>query len=237
MICKYIFFTLLTCLAINAHSQNQCIDTSLICDTCPCIDLNDPVIGCDGEIYGNSCDASTNGVTSWITYLDDVNIVGPSQINLGDSAILQIEHKVIPATVSYVWNHGDNGKEIVVKSDSSASYTVNVIVSYNFENGTSIIDENEYVHYLEVKTELSNINYISENNTLRVFPNPANINLNFVSDNPIKYIQIMDIKGLIVKDLIIRSNAIVDISNLNSGLYFIKVNINDSFFYRKVLIE
>ena len=238
VIYKYILFTFLICTVSNLHSQNQCIDSSLICDSCSCIALYDPVIGCNGAIYSNSCYASINGVIYWIPYLDDVNIIGPSQINLGDSAILQIEHKDIPAAVSYEWNHGDNGKEIIVKPDASTMYIVNVIVSYIFDNGTSITDENEYAYYVEVKAELSNMNFISENNTFKVFPNPASFNLNIISDNTIKLIQIMDFKGVIVKDLKIQNNnTIIDISNLHSGLYFIKVHINDSILFRKVLIE
>ena len=50
------------------HSLNPiqagCIDESKISDN-PCIEIYDPVCGCDRATYANSCKASVAGISSW----------------------------------------------------------------------------------------------------------------------------------------------------------------------------
>jgi PKD repeat protein len=53
---------LLTILPLNAQN---CIDSSLICTTCPCPDLWAPVCGCNDVTYGNDCEAGNAGVVAW----------------------------------------------------------------------------------------------------------------------------------------------------------------------------
>ena len=48
-------------------SQNQiCIDTSLIANTDTCIEIYEPVCGCDDNTYDNYCVAERSGVISYI---------------------------------------------------------------------------------------------------------------------------------------------------------------------------
>jgi PKD repeat protein len=48
------------------HAQGACVDSSLIDPDAFCITLFDPVCGCNGVTYGNSCEAlNWGGVTSW----------------------------------------------------------------------------------------------------------------------------------------------------------------------------
>ena len=44
----------------------DCIDESKINDQIACIEIYDPVCGCNDKTYSNSCYAEREGVTDWL---------------------------------------------------------------------------------------------------------------------------------------------------------------------------
>ena len=62
-----IFILLSLCLACKKEKQeSDCIDPKKIELNKACIEIYQPVCGCDNKTYSNSCFAGINGIKSWI---------------------------------------------------------------------------------------------------------------------------------------------------------------------------
>ena len=74
-----------------------------------------------------------------------------------------------------------------------------------------------------------------------ILPNPASDKIELIGLNPdieLTAIDIYSINGLLVKQCnIVQNSRSIDVSSLNSGVYFIQVNTENSTYIQKLVIE
>jgi hypothetical protein len=73
---------------------------------------------------------------------------------------------------------------------------------------------------------LGNQEFIAKNNTVAIYPNPANEMLNIRSNDPIKSIEIVTIQGQTIVSYNY-SKDYIDISSLHTGIYLAKIKVNE----------
>ena len=67
---KFILISLLILFILSCNekvnqNQDDCIDKNKIMNDASCIEIYDPVCGCNNITYSNECYATINGITSW----------------------------------------------------------------------------------------------------------------------------------------------------------------------------
>lgn len=74
-----------------------------------------------------------------------------------------------------------------------------------------------------------------------ILPNPASDKIELIGLNPdieLTAIDIYSINGLLVKQCnLVQNSRSIDVSSLNSGVYFIQVNTENSTYIQKLVIE
>lgn len=71
---------------------------------------------------------------------------------------------------------------------------------------------------------------------ISIHPNPANQQINIKTNEKIDSISVYDISGKVVIDGFDNLKQI-DISNLRSGIYFLKMSLNDNLITKKIIVE
>lgn len=83
---------------------------------------------------------------------------------------------------------------------------------------------------------LSNENF--ERNQLKVYPNPVSNQLYVESQvSAIEHLQIFDVSGKNVMEVIYQENQLIDVSTLTKGLYFVKIETVDGSSFTKKLVK
>lgn len=99
-----------------------------------------------------------------------------------------------------------------------------------FLNGCWSFMSNEIVYSTSNVEELSTMG-------INIFPNPADDIIQIRSGLLIKELYIVDVLGKTVRSANNIFTADVDISSLNSGIYFVKIKVNDKLLTQKIIVK
>ncbi|WP_339700571.1 GEVED domain-containing protein [uncultured Marixanthomonas sp.] len=127
--------------------------------------------------------------------------------------------------------------ELVEGLPSGSEFPVGVTnVVYNLEHEGEVINTCEFTITVEGVLITDSFN----ENAFAIYPNPANNNLNIISYNsPITRAIVYDIRGrkILEKQLNKQNNGIIDVSKLDSALYFVSIYTADGFVTKRFLRE
>ncbi len=199
-------------------------------------DNNDLCITCLNQYNGDLLQIYTAGLPS--SENDILTFSFPEQT--GEATINSTSHTVEIEVVN-----GTNLTNLVATFTLSDMATA-FIETTEQESGTTINDFSEPVTYT-IKAENENpedwtvtvteatvgINKISANK-ISIFPNPTNRIINIKTQEQINKITISDISG---KTILETTNTEIDLSEQKAGTYFLQIEIGNTIFAKKIVVE
>ncbi len=123
----------------------------------------------------------------------------------------------------------DAGGESKSISNLDVVYTIGETSVNEFVGTTSKISEG-FIQVLDEDNTLSILNV--ETHSLSLYPNPSKNTLNVKYSGIIDYIEIYNIQGQLV---LITSEHIIDVSQLLSSTYILKIKTNNSFITKRFI--
>jgi hypothetical protein len=167
-----------------------------------------------------------------------VTIISPYSLNQGGYT-LNGGAAVDPSTMTYYYNVGSS-----ILGASLETGLLTISNPFVFEDGQyfDLMRNFENCYYATPKRLESgslNASSFSKGNDFKVYPNPSSAFLNINSNESILSLQLISTSGKVVEEYLNQSkNAVIDISNLPSGMYFVKlISQNKTSTFKKFLKE
>lgn len=163
-----------------------------------------------------------------------------------------LENNIITLTVCYnrttisSYTTLNNDFTIENADSTTSNYTLIVIANYSrWVDGQAICDftDNSDTATLSFSTPLTQTvtlssNFFDINDTFIVFPNPTNGLLEFKNDEAILHtIKVYDSLGRLVKMFNAISSKILDLKDLENGIYLIELNTEKGKVTRKIILK
>ena len=174
--------------------------------------------------------------------ITNLSINARNYVNIGnDTTVFQNDTLIIKADgeyAEYLWNTGDTDDNIMLTNNSIGNFEYYVIV-------TDINEcSNSDTITISVVISSSTTN-LFENRKISVYPNPANNLLYIQADGDINSrlrVSIFNELGMLLhtielENLLENENHKIDISNLNSGVYLLRLNNSESIKIHKIIKE
>lgn len=163
----------------------------------------------------------------------------------GATKSIHLNHEDMDVTI--IGNFGVNPESINPNFQQTGTwydfYTGNPIEVSNTSSQIEL-EAGEYHIYTTKQLEtpqILGINSIEDEQNINIYPNPASetLNVNFLEpQNKTSEIELYDIQGKIVKNIVVSNNRnTIDISDLCSGLYILKINSANNTYSKKIIIE
>ncbi|WP_370391201.1 Ig-like domain-containing protein [uncultured Winogradskyella sp.] len=174
-----------------------------------------------------------------------VNVYPEVVANAGeDQAVCVGESVVLTATGGddYLWSNGETTASIEVAPNVTTDYTVTVFNAMDFDEDTVRVE----VSPCDVNAELPGDDVSNASFSLDIFPNPAQNIVNVRINGAVQAtnIQIFDVMGKMVISRQIENTNLspsltreININNLLSGIYFVKMNYGDNEIVKKLIVQ
>lgn len=210
--------------------------TDIIVTEVSCVDTDsDGVIDADEDLNSNGNldddDTDLDGIPNYLDDDDDGDNVDTIDEITNPNGRMAL-HSFIDTDLDTIENYLDN--------DDDGDLVLTIDEDYN-NNGDPTDDDtnmNSVPDYLDADVALSVTDYILSNFSL--FPNPANDVLNIKLNNITNAnLRVYDIQGKLVIERSISNeqNLELNVSNLQSGLYFVKLNTSTKEMVKKLIID
>lgn len=178
-----------------------------------------------------------------ITSLNLQNLTNLIQFECTNTGIITLDLSNNP-NIGFMLIHSNNMlKSINLKNMMSDAYTIenNLALEFICADASKIIELQTYFAINApgalVSTNCSlSIDVVNESKGFRIFPNPAENSVNFISDIAIQSVQLYDIQGRLLLDRMVNdTNFKFDISSKPTGMYLIKAVTHQGLIFSKFL--
>ena len=156
-----------------------------------------------------------------------VSVSGPTSICAGETASFSVT-----GNFNFNWSNGSTSNKMNVSPNTSSTYTL--ITTNTITNCSSKSTIN-----LTVNKCLHLFDQLPLETFIRIYPNPTSDILKFdnLSTSTIKLLLTNQINQVLFSSTLSKGYNEIDVSKLLAGIYYLQIQIDNSIFYKKCVIE
>ncbi len=183
-----------------------------------------PTTSSNYTITGTTSGGCVGTVNCYISVLTSPTITainsGTANLCVGNSTNLYLAGYSGPTVVTYTWSSGSNSANLLISPTVTTTYTLSVTNNVGCSSSGTVT---------QVVSNCSSvgINEFDNDNTISIYPNPANqfMTISLMTESAdTKIFHIINALGeVIVTEKATSSNTTLNIDNLKSGIYFVKM--------------
>ncbi len=184
-----------------------------------------------GGIYDWTITSGLNNqdnVAIWIDYNDDGTFNSSDEFIYATESVIPLSYSDTLA-ISATANPGEHAMRVRLRAGTDPMTGVDACTLFTY---------GETHDYTANISEVVGVNSISGTGNINIFPNPANNFVNIEADNTITNIKIFNYLGQQLIQVNENTNICqINVSSLNSGVYFIKIDTKNGNFVKKLVIQ